>query len=142
MPGSSHRLKGFGVVCRAKPDNRQDKNSGINPDRQILNCPVIIALDKNMKKIIFAVLSDAFLYFGSCCVATAQAPVAQGDQITTDGQEIIQDDDTGSGEFESVTVGSIGNVRCGVAIPCEPYKQTRGNRGAGRRNAEHQFRNY
>jgi len=38
-------------------------------------------------------------------MATAQdAPVAQSDQITSDGQQIIQDDDSSSGTFTPVTV--------------------------------------
>jgi hypothetical protein len=56
-----------------------------------------------MKKILFRVLAAAFLCFCSRCVATAQAPVAQSDQITTDGQE-LQDDDSSTGKFEPVTV--------------------------------------
>lgn len=58
-----------------------------------------------MKKIVFPILAAVFLCLGSCCVATAQdAPVAQSDRITTNGQEIIQDDDTSTGKFEPVTV--------------------------------------
>jgi hypothetical protein len=56
-----------------------------------------------MKKILFNLLPAMFFCFGSCCIATAQAPVAQSDQITTDGQE-IQDNDSSTGKFESVTV--------------------------------------
>jgi len=58
-----------------------------------------------MKKIIFTILTAPFLCFASCYVATAQdAPVAQSDQITGDGQEIIQDDDSSTGTFTPVTV--------------------------------------
>lgn len=57
-----------------------------------------------MKKIISNVLAAASLYFGSCYVATARdAPLAQSNQITGDGQ-IIQDDDTGTGKSEPVTM--------------------------------------
>jgi hypothetical protein len=59
-----------------------------------------------MKKILFKLLPAMFLWFGGCCTATAQAPqVAQSDQITTNGQGVIQDDDSPTGRFEPVTVG-------------------------------------
>jgi hypothetical protein len=58
-----------------------------------------------MKRTIFIVLAASFLCFGSCCIATGQAPVAQSDQITDDGsQQIIQDDNSTTGEFEPVTI--------------------------------------
>ena len=58
-----------------------------------------------MKKTIFIILTVSFFCFGSCCVATGQAPVAQFDQIIDDGsQEIIQDDGSTTGKFEPVTV--------------------------------------
>src|SRR6478672_1229393 len=58
-----------------------------------------------MKKTILSVLTASFLCFGSCCIATAQAPVAQSDQITDDGsQQTIQDDGSTTGKFEPVTV--------------------------------------
>jgi hypothetical protein len=58
-----------------------------------------------MKKIIFNLLPTMFLWLGACYVATAQdSGVAQSDQITTDGQEIIQDADNSTGKFEPVTV--------------------------------------
>src|SRR5262245_13854850 len=57
-----------------------------------------------MKNIILTVLT-ASVCFGSCCIATGQAPVAQSEQITDDGsQEIIQDDGSTTGKFEPVTV--------------------------------------
>jgi hypothetical protein len=56
-----------------------------------------------MKKILFDLLPVIFLWFGSCCIATAQDPVAQSDQITQD-QQIIQDDDSSTGKFQPVTV--------------------------------------
>jgi len=57
-----------------------------------------------MKNIILTVLT-ASVCFGSCCIATGQAPVAQSDQITDDGsREIIQDDGSTTGKFEPVTV--------------------------------------
>ena len=49
-------------------------------------------------------LPAIFLWFGSCCIATAQAPVAQSDEITDDSQQIIQADSSSTGSFESVTV--------------------------------------
>jgi hypothetical protein len=58
-----------------------------------------------MKKIIFTILTVTFLCFGGSYLATGQdAPVAQSDQITGDGQQIIQDDDSSSGTFTPVTV--------------------------------------
>jgi hypothetical protein len=58
-----------------------------------------------MKKLVFNLLPAIFLWLGSCCIAIAQdAPVAQSDQITGDGQEIIQDDDSSTGTFTPVTV--------------------------------------
>jgi hypothetical protein len=58
-----------------------------------------------MRKIIFNLLPAIFVWLGSCCIATAQdAPVAQSDQITGDGQQIIQDDDSSTGTFTPVTV--------------------------------------
>jgi hypothetical protein len=56
-----------------------------------------------MKKTIFSLLPAIFLWLGSSCIAIAQAPVAQSDQIMTDGQ-IVQDDDSSTGKFESVEV--------------------------------------
>src|SRR4029077_17528024 len=58
-----------------------------------------------MKKIMFTILAATFLCCASCYRATAQdASVAQSDQITGDGQEIIQDDDSSTGTFTPVTV--------------------------------------
>jgi len=58
-----------------------------------------------MEKTILSVLTTSFLCFGSCYIATAQAPVAQSDQITDDGsQQTIQDDGSTTGKFEPVTV--------------------------------------
>ncbi len=56
-----------------------------------------------MKKILFSLFPAIFIWFGNCSIATAQAPVAQSDQITQGG-DIIQDDDSSTGKFESVTV--------------------------------------
>jgi len=62
-----------------------------------------------MKKTICTLLTVA-LCFGSCCIATGQAPVAQSDQITDgDTQEIIQADSTSTGSFETVTVDASAN---------------------------------
>jgi len=60
-----------------------------------------------MKKTIFNILAAVLVWCGDCQMATAQepeAPVAHADQITGDGQEIIQDDDTSTGTFTPVTV--------------------------------------
>lgn len=68
-----------------------------------------------MKKIILSILTASFLCFGSCCIATAQAPVAQSDEITDDGsQQIIQDDGSTTGKFEPVTVDP--SASCDVAL--------------------------
>jgi len=56
-----------------------------------------------MKKTIISLLPAIFLWLGICCIAIAQAPVAQSDQITADGQ-IVQGDDSSTGKFESVDV--------------------------------------
>jgi hypothetical protein len=67
---------------------------------------------KNIKKIIFNLLPTIFLLVDSACVAVAQeAPVAQSDQITQDGG-IIQDGDSDTGSFDTVTVdaGTESNV--------------------------------
>jgi hypothetical protein len=58
---------------------------------------------KNMKKILLNLLPAIFLWFGSCSIATAQDSVAQSDQITQ-GQQIIQDNDSSTGKFDPVTV--------------------------------------
>ena len=62
-----------------------------------------------MKKIIFIVLT-ASVCFGSCCIITGQAPVAQSDEIT-DGntQEVIQTDSSSTGTFATVTVDASAN---------------------------------
>ena len=71
-----------------------------------------------MRKIIFTVLAAAFVCFGNCCIATAQdAPVAQSDQITANGQQIIQDDDTSTGKFEPVTVDSFTTSDVALQFP-------------------------
>jgi len=71
-----------------------------------------------MNKTIFTILAAAFLCFGNYCVATAQdAPVAQSDQITADGQEVIQDDDTSTGKFEPVTVDAFTTSDVALQFP-------------------------
>ena len=63
-----------------------------------------------MKKAILSVLTSSFLCFGSCWIATGQAPVAHSDQITDgDTQEIIQADSSSTGSFETVTVDASAN---------------------------------
>jgi hypothetical protein len=71
-----------------------------------------------MKKIIFTVLTASFLCFDSCGIATAQAPVAQSDQITDDGsQQIIQDDSSSTGKFEPVTVDPSASSDVALQFP-------------------------
>jgi hypothetical protein len=67
-----------------------------------------------MKKTILSVLTASFLCFGS--LATGQAPVAQSDQITTDGQT-IQDDDSTTGRFEPVSVDPSGTSDVALQFP-------------------------
>jgi hypothetical protein len=68
-----------------------------------------------MKKIILNLLPAMFLWFGFWHLATAQ-DVAQSDQITTDGQ-IIQNDDSSSGKFESVTVDQFTTSDVALQFP-------------------------
>jgi len=71
-----------------------------------------------MKKIIFTILAAGFFCFGSCSIVTAQdAPVAQSDQITGRDQEIIQDDDTSTGTFTSVTVDAFTTSDVALQFP-------------------------
>lgn len=75
-----------------------------------------------MKKIIFTLLPAIFLWFGACYVAVAQepepeAPVAQSDQITGDGQEIIQDNDSSTGTFTPVTVDAFTTSDVALQFP-------------------------
>jgi hypothetical protein len=71
-----------------------------------------------MKKITLSILMASFLCFGSCCIATAQAPVAQSDQITDDGsQQIIQDDGSTTGKFEPVTVDAGASSDVALQFP-------------------------
>ena len=71
-----------------------------------------------MKKTILSVLTTSFLWFGSCCIATAQAPVAQSDQITDDGsQQTIQDDGSTTGKFEPVTVDPSASSDVAMQFP-------------------------
>lgn len=70
-----------------------------------------------MKKLIFSVLT-ASVCFGSCCIATGQAPVAQSDEIKdSETEEIIQDDSSTTGKFESVTVNSSANSDVALQFP-------------------------
>jgi YD repeat-containing protein len=61
--GVCARLRALQLFCRVKPDRGQDKNSGINPDRQILSRSVILFAHevKDMRRIIFTFLPAAFL---------------------------------------------------------------------------------
>jgi hypothetical protein len=77
-----------------------------------------------MKTIIF-VLAISSLCFGSCCIATAQAPVAQSDEITNgDTQEIIQADSSTTGSFASVTVDAIANSDVKLQFPVSLASKT------------------
>jgi len=70
-----------------------------------------------MKNIILTVLT-ASVCFGSCCIAIGQEPVAQSDQITDgDTQEIIQDDSSSTGAFQSVSVDSNANSDVALQFP-------------------------
>ena len=40
--GLAHFLREFAAICRVKPDRRQDKKSGIHPDRQTGRWPFIL----------------------------------------------------------------------------------------------------
>src|SRR4029077_18065257 len=51
IPVLAHFLREFTAVCRVKPYRRQDKKSGINPDRQTVSCLLILHARENMKKI-------------------------------------------------------------------------------------------
>jgi hypothetical protein len=53
---------------------------------------------KTMKKILPSLLLAIFFWPSACRTATGQdAPVVQSDQITGDGQQIIEDDDSSTG---------------------------------------------
>src|SRR6266480_1997875 len=69
-----------------------------------------------MKRTLFNLLPAIFIWFGSCCIATAQDQVAQSDQITTDGLE-VQDDNSTTGKFESVTVDPSATSDVGLQFP-------------------------
>ena len=71
-----------------------------------------------MKKLISSVLTASFLMFGSYCIVTGQAPVAQSDQITDDGsQQIIQDDGSTTGKFEPITVDPSASSDVALQFP-------------------------
>lgn len=62
-----------------------------------------------MKKTISIILAASFLWFGGCCLVTAQE-VAQSDEIKDgDTEEIIQADSSSTGSFETVTVDASAN---------------------------------
>ena len=70
-----------------------------------------------MKNVILTVLT-ASVCFGSCCMAIGQEPVAQSDQITDgDTQEIIQDDSSSTGTFQSVSVAPNANSDVALQFP-------------------------
>jgi hypothetical protein len=68
-----------------------------------------------MKKILFNLVPAIFLWFGSCCIATAQ--VAQSDEITDDSQQIIQDDSSSTGSFEPVMVDPSASSDVSLQFP-------------------------
>ncbi len=77
-----------------------------------------------MKKIIFTVLAAALLCFGSCYTARAQdSGVAQSDQITQ-GQQIIQDDDSSTGQFQPVTVDPLATSDVALQFPASLANKT------------------
>ena len=67
-----------------------------------------------MKRIMLT-LPSIFLWFGSCCIATAQ-DTASSDQITAD-QQIIQDDRSTTGKFQPVTVGPSATSDVALQFP-------------------------
>jgi hypothetical protein len=70
-----------------------------------------------MTRILFNLLAAIFLWLGSCWIASAQdAPVAQSDQITQ-GQQIIQDDDSSTGQFQPVTVDALATSDVALQFP-------------------------
>jgi len=77
-----------------------------------------------MKKIIFMVLT-ASVCFGSCCIVTGQAPVAQSDEITDgDTQEVIQTDSSSTGTFATVTVDASANSDVKLQFPVSLASKT------------------
>lgn len=70
-----------------------------------------------MKRTLFSTLPAILLWLGSCCIAIAQAPVAQSDEIKDDGQQIIQDDSNTTGKFEPVTVDPGGTSDVKLHFP-------------------------
>ena len=77
-----------------------------------------------MKKIIFIVLT-ASVCFGSCCIVTGQAPVAQSDEITDgDTQEVIQTDSSSTGTFATVTVDASANSDVKLQFPVSLASKT------------------
>jgi hypothetical protein len=78
-----------------------------------------------MKKTIFIILTAFLFCFGSSCIATGQAPVAQSDQITDgDTEEIIQDDNSSTGSFETVTVDASANSDVKLQFPISLASKT------------------
>src|SRR6266853_3693303 len=70
-----------------------------------------------MKRTTFNLLLAIFLWLGSCCIASGQAPVAQSDQITQ-GQQTIQNNSSDTGRFDWVTVNP--NTSSSVALQLPP----------------------
>jgi hypothetical protein len=78
-----------------------------------------------MQRIRFNLLSVIFLWLVSCCIATAQAPVALSDQITNgDTQEVIQADSSSTGTFETVTVDASANSDVKLQFPASLASKT------------------
>jgi hypothetical protein len=78
-----------------------------------------------MKKIISTLLPAILLWFGSCCIAVAQdSGVAQSDQITGDGQQIIQDDNSSTGTFTPVEVNPLATSDVALQFPASLTNKT------------------
>jgi hypothetical protein len=78
-----------------------------------------------MKRTFFTLLPAIFLWLGSCYLATAQdSGVAQSDQITTDGQQVIQNDDSSTGTFTPVTVDPSATSDVALQFPTSLTNKT------------------
>jgi hypothetical protein len=78
-----------------------------------------------MKKIISTLLPAILLWFGSCWIAVAQdSGVAQSDQITGDGQQIIQDDNSSTGTFTPVEVDPLATSDVALQFPASLINKT------------------
>ena len=118
MPVFAHFLREFAAFVGQSPTDAKTKIQGSTPTDKLSAARLSFTPGENMKKTIFAILPVTLLCFASCYVTTAQdAPVAQSDQITDDGQQIIQDDDTSTGKFEPVTVDPSATSEVALQFP-------------------------